>query len=74
MRRFSMCSPKQRSLLLKVSDSCFLFCFVLLEYDFCLLNWIRIDFTSQIQISKQIVKTIYDSMNHTHIEKEFLPD
>ena len=51
-----------------------LFSFVLLEYGFCLLNWLRVDFTSQIQISKQIVKTIYDSMNHTRIEKEFLPD
>jgi hypothetical protein len=51
-----------------------LFSFVLLEYDFSLLSWIRVDFTSQIQISKQTVKTIYDSMNHTRIEKEFLPD
>jgi hypothetical protein len=30
-----------------------LFSFLLLEYDFCLLDWIRVDFTSQVQINKQ---------------------
>jgi len=37
-----------------------LFSFMLREYDFCLLNWIRVDFTSQIQkkIRKQIVNTV----------------
>ena len=29
-----------------------LFSFLLLEYDFCLLNWIRVDLTPQIQINK----------------------
>jgi hypothetical protein len=37
-----------------------LFSFILLEHDSCLLNWIRVDFTPQIQI-KQMVKTIHDS-------------
>jgi hypothetical protein len=52
-----------------------LFSFLLLEYDYCLLNWIRVDFTPQIQINKQTEKTIYDLMNPTHIPKEvLLPD
>jgi hypothetical protein len=29
-----------------------LFSFLLLEYDFCLLNWIRVDSAPQIQINK----------------------
>ena len=66
-----MWPPKQRLLFLEVSDGCFR----LLECDFCLLDWIRVDFTSQIQINKQIVKTLYDSVNYTRIPKEVLqPD
>ena len=51
-----------------------LFSFLLLEYDFYLLNRIRVEFTPQIQINKEIVKTVYDSINHTRIPKEVLPD
>jgi hypothetical protein len=53
-----------------------LFSFLFFVYDFCLLNWIRVDFTPQIQkINKQIVKTIYDLMDTTRIPKEILlPD
>jgi len=47
-----------------------LFSFLLLEYNFCLLNWISVDFTPQIQ-NKQIVKIIYDSMNPPVSRKKF---
>ena len=66
-----MCSPKTKVIISGVKWG--LFSFLLLEYDFCLFNWISMDFTPQIQ-NKQIVKTIYDSMNPTLIPKEVLPD
>jgi hypothetical protein len=52
------------------------FSFLLFEYDFCLLNWIRVDFTPQIQkTNEQMVETMYDSKNTTRISKEvLLPD
>jgi len=37
-----------------------LFSFLLLEYDFCSLNWIRVDLTPQVQINKQTVKIRFD--------------
>jgi hypothetical protein len=49
---------KEIFLVLERSDGCF---FLLLEYNFCLRNWIRVDFTPQIQINKQIVNTICGS-------------
>jgi hypothetical protein len=49
------------------------FSYLLLEYDFCVINWITVDFTPQIQINTQREKTIYDSMNSILIPKEVLP-
>jgi hypothetical protein len=38
-----------------------------------LLNWMRVDFTHQMQITKQIVNTTYDSINHPLIPQEVSP-
>jgi hypothetical protein len=43
-------SPKTKRLLfMEGNDGCD---FIWLGYDFCLLNWIRVDFTPYIQINK----------------------
>ena len=47
-------SRKTQVFFMEGSDGCFL----LWKYDFCLLNWIRVEFTSSIQINKQIVRTM----------------
>jgi len=38
---------------------------LLLEYDICFLNWITVDFTPQILINTQRMKTTYVSMDPT---------
>jgi hypothetical protein len=45
---------------------------LLLEYDFCFLNWTTVYFTPQIQINTQRMKTTYVSINPTLSPKEVL--
>jgi len=47
---YSMVTKKQKVIISGGKQQ--LFSFLLLKYDFCLLNWIRVDFTPQIQINK----------------------
>ena len=59
-------SETKRLGVMERSDGCV---FLLLEYDFCLLNWTGIDFTPQIQINKQIMKNIRFAEPHPYPER-----
>ena len=50
-----MWSPRKQIVII-CEEKWWLFSCLLLEYDICVLNWTRADFTPQIQAHKQMAK------------------